>query len=110
MDETPDYTALNGCGHMFCDDCWGSHLSIAIKEAKTIIPCMHAGCNNVVPDYLIQKLTTKDVFDKYARFLSKNFVESSGDVRWCTAPGCTQAIYDRLYFKVDVNLPLEQKV
>jgi len=31
---------------------------------------------------------------KYSRFLSKQFVENSVEVRWCPSPGCSKAVYE----------------
>lgn len=80
------------CNHVFCNECWGNHLSTKINEGEPEIHCPHYKCNIHVPDYFIKKLVTPTVFDKYLRFVTKNFVRENDTVVWCPTPGCPQAI------------------
>jgi len=95
FDLTNEFTVLSSCGHVFCNQCWQENLSIQIKDGKTIdIHCMNQGCKELVPEHIVQKVVDADSWKKYAKFLSKNFVERSQEVRWCPAPGCNKAVYD----------------
>eukprot|EP01129_Flabellula_baltica_P013969 TRINITY_DN6595_c0_g1_i1.p1 TRINITY_DN6595_c0_g1~~TRINITY_DN6595_c0_g1_i1.p1 ORF type:complete len:672 (-),score=129.74 TRINITY_DN6595_c0_g1_i1:2-1984(-) len=95
FEETDQFTALDKCHHYFCNDCWGDNLNIQIREGRTVdITCMHQGCTELVPDYIVRDLVDADLWKRYSTFLSKNFVEGSNDVRWCPAAGCERALYD----------------
>lgn len=44
----------NGCGHAFCNGCWGAHLAVQIKEGKARhISCMAFKCGVVCDDDLV---------------------------------------------------------
>lgn len=80
------------CNHVFCNECWGSHLSMKINDGEPEIHCPHYKCNIHVPDFFIKKLVPPSVFEKYLRFVTKNFVKENDTVRWCPTPGCSHAI------------------
>ena len=34
-----------GCGHVFCNDCWGQHCRVQIKDGRSRkLPCMGVKC------------------------------------------------------------------
>jgi len=80
------------CNHTFCNECWGSHLALKINEGEPEIHCPHLKCNTRVPDSFIKTLVPGSVFEKYLRFVTKNFVRENDTVRWCPTPGCQSAI------------------
>lgn len=80
------------CNHTFCNECWGTHLATKINEGEPEIHCPHLKCNTHVPDGFIKLLVPVSVFDKYLRFVTKNFVRENDTVRWCPTPGCQSAI------------------
>jgi len=91
-----ELTSLNSsalsCNHLFCNECWGTHLSTKINEGEPEIHCPHYKCNIHVPDFFIKKLVSPASFEKYLRFVTKNFVRENDKVRWCPTPGCPHAI------------------
>jgi len=93
FEDREEYSTLEGCGHQFCNDCWEDSFYVQISEGKTFqIHCMRQGCQELVPDEMVQKLVKPPVWEKYVKFLSKQFIESSKGVRWCPAPGCSKVI------------------
>jgi hypothetical protein len=90
------FTGLDACRHYFCNDCWKTNLTdVQIKEGHTLdITCMHMNCKSLVPADVVQKLVDAPVFQKYASFLSKSFVDSNSELRWCTEPGCDKAVFN----------------
>jgi len=42
----------------------------------------------------VKTLVDNETWKKYAKFLSKSFVENSKETRWCPSPGCNKAVYD----------------
>jgi hypothetical protein len=96
--DSEDYTRLDGCGHAFCNDCWKGNLEMSIKEGHTFdIHCMHKGCPEYVPDFVVESLVSSETWTKYATFLAKAFVEGSRQIRWCPAPNCGKAIVEKIY-------------
>uniref|UniRef100_A0A6B2L1Q9 RBR-type E3 ubiquitin transferase n=1 Tax=Arcella intermedia TaxID=1963864 RepID=A0A6B2L1Q9_9EUKA len=93
FEDKEEYTILDGCGHKFCNDCWADNFTVSINEGKTFqITCMTTNCPELVPDEVVKTLVPADVWEKYVRFLSKDFIEGSKGVRWCPAPGCNAVI------------------
>lgn len=98
LNDCIEFTRLPVCGHVFCNDCWRAQFENDIKEGKTFnINCMQQGCQELVPDNIVQKLVSTELWSKYVTFLAKNFVESSTQITWCPAPDCGRAIVDRIY-------------
>ena len=49
------YTALEGCSHSFCNDCWRANLEMQIKDGHTFdIECMSKGCLELVPSSVVE--------------------------------------------------------
>jgi ariadne-1 len=94
-DEYPadECTALKACKHTFCNDCWANYLNMKINEGKVaIMTCPGHGCNSFVPEDVVQKLVSDELFAKYVRFVTKSFVEDNNNCTWCPAPNCGNAI------------------
>lgn len=91
-DDQDEITAL-GCNHYFCNDCWKTHIQVALKEGRSLdITCMQHKCKELMPDYIVRKVVDMDTYKKYSAFLSKGFVESNANMKWCPKPGCTNAV------------------
>eukprot|EP00003_Mantamonas_plastica_P000224 TRINITY_DN1020_c0_g1_i12.p1 TRINITY_DN1020_c0_g1~~TRINITY_DN1020_c0_g1_i12.p1 ORF type:complete len:485 (+),score=147.49 TRINITY_DN1020_c0_g1_i12:45-1457(+) len=85
------------CGHFVCDECWEYGLSIKITECEvTGLKCMGAAeCKLVVPEILIQRLVSGEIYEKYLRFLMASYVKEAKLVKWCPRPGCDKAVAGR---------------
>lgn len=91
-DNQDEITAL-ACNHYFCNDCWRTHIEVAIKEGRSLdICCMHHKCKELMPDYIVRKVVDLPTYQKYSTFLTKGFVESNANMKWCPKPGCTHAV------------------
>lgn len=84
--------ALSLCGHMFCHGCWAGYLALKISEGVTGITCPAVKCAASVDQATVQRLVPAADYARYLRFMSKTFVETNPNVRWCPAPGCGHAI------------------
>lgn len=81
------------CNHRFCHDCWRSYLTMKINEGEVVrINCPAVSCRHVIPDEVVKKLVTEDIFKKYLRFVTRSFVEDNTHFTWCPAPRCGNAI------------------
>jgi ariadne-1 len=91
-DDQDEITAL-ACNHYFCNDCWRTHIEVALREGRSLdISCMQHKCKVLMPDYIVRKIVSPETYQKYAIFLSKGFVESNANMKWCPKPGCTNAV------------------
>lgn len=96
--DSSEYTLMDACGHVFCNDCWKGNLEMQIKEGHTFdIRCMEKGCPELVPEWVVEALVDSATWAKYSTFLAKSFVEGSKQLRWCPAPNCGKAIAEKIY-------------
>jgi len=64
-----------------------------INEGEVVrINCPAVSCRHVVPDEVVKKLVTEEIFKKYLRFVTRSFVEDNTHFTWCPAPRCGNAI------------------
>lgn len=96
--DSEEYSQMDSCGHEFCNDCWRGNLETQIRDGKTFdITCMHNGCKELVPEWMVEALVSEQWWNKYSQFLAKSFVDGSNQVRWCPAPNCGKAIVEKIY-------------
>lgn len=96
--DSEDYSRLDACGHEFCNDCWRGNLETQITDGKTFdITCMHNGCKELVPEWVVEALVSPKLWTKYSAFLVKSFVDGSSQIRWCPAPNCGKVIVEKIY-------------
>lgn len=82
------------CGHRYCKTCWKDYLTIKIKDGPACVyaKCPAPKCKAIVHEVAYKTLVPKDLFEKYNYFLWRSFVEDNPQMKWCPAPGCTNAI------------------
>jgi ariadne-1 len=81
------------CLHVFCRDCLSRYLEVQVNEGKSLdITCMAFKCKGRVPDNLIRKFTSAEIYAKYTAFVSKSFVEDNPNIKWCPRAGCGNAV------------------
>lgn len=87
------------CGHTGCRACWAECLTNAIVNGNvTELRCPNCLCNSasdssilppVVSEDMIQSLVAPEVYNKFERFLIKNFVDTQKTTyKWCPHPEC----------------------
>uniref|UniRef100_A0A8R1HLH4 RBR-type E3 ubiquitin transferase n=2 Tax=Caenorhabditis japonica TaxID=281687 RepID=A0A8R1HLH4_CAEJA len=86
------FRKLSACQHAYCKICLRKHISFAIRESRTEIPC--PGCSaqihpNDVRNYCHQ---TPELLQKYEDFSLRAALIKIPDTRWCPAPDCGFAI------------------
>jgi ariadne-1 len=89
---TDDSSFALNCGHVMCHGCWSNYLSLKISEGVTALTCPAVKCPASVDQVTVQRLVGPGDYARYLRFMSKTFVETNPNVRWCPAPGCGHAI------------------
>ncbi len=81
------------CGHVFCNDCWTSHLRVQVNDGNADkVHCMAEGCTVLVEPHLAQALLDAEAYAKFARFAQKQFVDDNPYLKWCPAVGCEKVI------------------
>ena len=80
------------CGHLFCKDCYTEYLKTRLEDPLTVIasPCPNKGCNLIVTSDIFAKClkSLPDEWNKYTKFLLKDYTEANSDIKWCPNPHC----------------------
>jgi ariadne-1 len=50
--------------------------------------CPQHLCNQAVSSSVVKTLCSPEVFATYSKFLTRNFIETASNMRWCPSPGC----------------------
>jgi ariadne-1 len=91
---TDDFSAKDtyalACGHRYCNGCWKTYLDLKIASGPecTSASCPAPKCKAKVHEDTYKALVEKDMFERYANFIIKSFVDDNPLVKWCPAPGC----------------------
>lgn len=78
------------CGHQFCRDCWTVYLAGKVEEGPASIrtSCPAFRCKRIVPLSVVCSLANPVIYQKYRVFVTRNFIETSRNIRWCPGTGC----------------------
>lgn len=81
------------CAHLFCIDCWQSHLEISIKSGLSIsIQCMEQNCFTKVTEefvYTVLQTRTETIRKKFDEYAFNEYVTSNPLLRHCPGVDCT---------------------
>jgi len=79
-----------GCGHNFCRHCYRAYLVSQISDGPSCIltHCPEHKCKQAVPRQVFRLLLAPEVLEKYDVYVTRNFIESSRNMRYCPAAGC----------------------
>eukprot|EP01125_Pyxidicula_operculata_P012799 TRINITY_DN4210_c0_g2_i1.p2 TRINITY_DN4210_c0_g2~~TRINITY_DN4210_c0_g2_i1.p2 ORF type:complete len:515 (+),score=125.77 TRINITY_DN4210_c0_g2_i1:1636-3180(+) len=95
LDEVPgkDTFAL-ACGHRYCSSCWKDYLEFKIATDTGVVwtNCPSPNCTEIVHDQAFKKLVSSAAYENYTRAMSRSLVEDNPHIKFCPAPGCTNAI------------------
>lgn len=82
------------CGHLFCKDCWSTHLDTQVSSGiATSIECMAQGCHELVPeDFALDLLRKPALREKYLQFALTEYVQSHPELRFCPGLNCNVII------------------
>lgn len=82
------------CGHRYCKDCWKGYLEVMVKDGPRSVyaRCPAPKCKAIVHEEAYKQLTSPETYKKYCTFLFRSFVDDNAQIKWCPAPGCTNAI------------------
>lgn len=95
---TETYNGANmyalGCGHKYCLDCWKSYLELKLVGSSDAAwtKCPNPRCKDIVHERAFKKLVSKQNYKIYEKALLRSMVEDNPNVKYCPAPGCTNAI------------------
>ncbi|XP_021343980.1 uncharacterized protein LOC110443868 [Mizuhopecten yessoensis] len=85
-------TALQTCGHWFCDRCWGDHLLSVANSGSGRITCPEYKCRSTI-DYAILLTTSNiEVVENVFRRRLMMKVDIDPDSKWCPNKHCGRAI------------------
>jgi ariadne-1 len=78
------------CGHQFCRNCYASYIASKVEEGPSCVhmTCPMFRCKRIVPQSILSNVADPIVAKKYRMFLTRNFIETSRNIRWCPGSGC----------------------
>lgn len=84
------FTSLKGCGHCFCNQCWGFHCETQINTGvTTTLSCMMPNCDIILSEDLVLALvTTPGVRERYIHLSFIDYVRCHPNLRFCPGPNC----------------------
>ncbi|TYJ57089.1 hypothetical protein B9479_002190 [Cryptococcus floricola] len=80
-----------GCGHRFCNTCWGEYLKGKVKDEGESgrIQCMESGCKHVINTEMVDALSSGDVSRRQVHsFFNGCMSNDRIDLRFCPHPEC----------------------
>ncbi len=91
-----DVSALSGCGHEYCRQCWESHFANQVESqgaGALGLACMHPECDNLAPEtFVLAHLKSKATADKYCAAAFSDYVRSHPQLRPCPGQNCLMTI------------------
>ncbi|TVU04353.1 hypothetical protein EJB05_50087, partial [Eragrostis curvula] len=86
-----------GCrAHFYCRACWRGYLRAVVEDggARSLaLRCPEPSCRAPVARELVDAAAGAADRARYAAFAARSYVEDSGGrIKWCPAPGCTNAV------------------
>eukprot|EP00878_Enallax_costatus_P004275 GHUV01004505.1.p1 GENE.GHUV01004505.1~~GHUV01004505.1.p1 ORF type:complete len:527 (+),score=139.84 GHUV01004505.1:269-1849(+) len=95
-DYAPADCSTNGCGHIFCNGCWRSHLAVQIQDGKARhVSCMAYKCGVVCDEELVLRVMKgeQSLLAKYKQSHIESYMEDNQRVAFCpSVPWCGRAI------------------
>uniref|UniRef100_A0A914WNC6 RBR-type E3 ubiquitin transferase n=1 Tax=Plectus sambesii TaxID=2011161 RepID=A0A914WNC6_9BILA len=87
-----DATAIEKCGHLFCNECWQEHCRQQLRTGYAPIQCPDASCNVPVPLSMVMSILPVKHFAIYKKMLLERYSleHSKGKITQC--PGCNNSI------------------
>ena len=83
---------LHPCDHVHCADCLTAHITWKIESGDvTHIDCPTADCDKLIPQSIVQRLVSAEVFSRYERILRQRTLETRKDIVFCPRPKCHSA-------------------
>lgn len=85
-------TALQTCGHWFCDRCWNEHLQSTANGGSGRITCPEYKCASAV-DYSVLLTTSNiELVERVFRRKQNLDIDIAPDSKWCPNKDCGRAI------------------
>ncbi|XP_005089036.1 uncharacterized protein LOC101852365 [Aplysia californica] len=85
-------TALTKCGHVFCNDCWKTHIRTRMADGVVKIMCPGYDCDVTVGQVTLLSLVHVSEVAQLLQRQKEDEVETSEDSKWCPNPTCGRVI------------------
>ena len=79
-----------GCKHNFCKPCFSEYLRNQICDGPSCLraTCPEHKCKQAITQSVYNNLCSRETYDKYEVYLTRNFIETSKTMRYCPSAGC----------------------
>ncbi|XP_063969212.1 uncharacterized protein LOC129281146 isoform X2 [Lytechinus pictus] len=88
-------TALLGCGHLFCNDCWIRHVTNRVMMGETSIRCPAFKCESVLDKVTLLSLLPDSLVRIHLAHLHDNRINNHPEWKWCPNPKCGRLVQVR---------------
>ncbi|XP_005091435.1 uncharacterized protein LOC101863874 [Aplysia californica] len=85
-------TALTKCGHVFCNNCWKTHIRTRLTDGAVKILCPGYDCDVTVGPVTLLSLVHVSEVAQLLQRQKEDEVETSEDSKWCPNPICGRVI------------------
>mmetsp|Transcript_15672 Transcript_15672/g.26277 ORF Transcript_15672/g.26277 Transcript_15672/m.26277 type:complete len:535 (-) Transcript_15672:219-1823(-) len=94
-----------GCGHRYCEDCFGHYLRSKFDEGPVgiLTNCPHQKCNQKVTPSCFSSLLSPEHFATYDRLAVTQFLEASKSYKYCPGPNCDRIVASTGATQIDCN-------
>ena len=69
-----------------------------------MLTCPEHLCNTAVSSHLVHTLCPSDIYSNYMMYLTRNFIETSTNMRWCPSPGCNKVASVAEHADLDITI------
>eukprot|EP01035_Chromulina_nebulosa_P021907 gene21907-28362_t len=81
-----------GCNHWFCLTCYSEYVKSQINDGPSCITmkCPEFKCTQVVSRLVISSITEPAIYSKYRMYVTRNYIDTSRNMKYCPAADCTK--------------------
>lgn len=80
------------CGHVFCADCWRTHVNTHVASGQHLISCQQSGCKRKLPPNSVEMLCGKKVYNDFLRYLMDTTVSLADTLTICPSRNCNKPV------------------
>ncbi|XP_060069176.1 uncharacterized protein LOC132549276 [Ylistrum balloti] len=85
-------TALQACGHWFCDRCWNDHVTSAADGITGSISCPEYKCKSLVDFDILLTTSNLQIVEKVFRRRLSTDIAKRSDSKWCPNKKCGRVV------------------
>ncbi|XP_033757952.1 uncharacterized protein LOC117340295 [Pecten maximus] len=85
-------TALQSCGHWFCNTCWNEHLIASENGVLGAVTCPEYNCKSKVVFNVLLTMSHFRLVERIFRRIRNNIIETDSNTKWCPNKNCGRIV------------------